>query len=265
MFDDARHTMIMSEDGSYTAYSKEYNEHYHSTKDGALHESLVKHVYPAFEVMQNKEEIYILDICFGLGLNTLSTLYYHKKNNLTSKLFIYSPELDASLVHSLKNFIYPAEFDSFKHIIKELAEKGIYEDDSWHVEIFLGDAREYIRTFPHAMFDIVYQDAFSPSSNPILWTQEYFGDIRKIMKEEGILTTYSIALPIRLALYENGFYIYLHSAEEARKSTVASLQKLSTSQYVDMEHKISCNPHAKPLRDAIILSYDDSSRNKHHL
>lgn len=47
MFNDEFHEMILSEDGSYTAYSNEYKEHYHSTKDGALHESLVKYVNPS--------------------------------------------------------------------------------------------------------------------------------------------------------------------------------------------------------------------------
>ena len=71
--------MVLSEDGSFTAYSKEYDEHYHSTKDGALNESILKHVLPAFKIKKNLEEINILDICFGLGFNTLATLYYHKK------------------------------------------------------------------------------------------------------------------------------------------------------------------------------------------
>lgn len=248
MFNDALHTMTLSEDGSYTAYSKEYEEHYHSTKDGALHESFVKHVIPAFKIKQHQEEINILDICYGLGFNTLATLYYAKKNNITSKINIYSPELDSALVKSLTNFTYPKEFEEFKHIILELSEKGVYSDDSWHVEIFLGDAREYIKKF-YNRFDIVYQDAFSPSTNPILWTKEYFSDIAKSLKKEGVLTTYSISLPTRLALYENGFNIYLYSAENARKSTLASLSVLDNLEAVDMEHKIFCNPHAKSLRD----------------
>ena len=249
MFNDALHTMTLSEDGSYTAYSKEYEEHYHSTKDGALHESLVKHVIPAFKIKQHQEEINILDICYGLGFNTLATLYYAKKNSITSKINIYSPELDSALVKSLKNFTYPKEFEEFKHIIWELSENGVYSDESWHVEIFLGDAREYVKEFPHATFDIVYQDAFSPSTNPILWTQEYFSDIAKSIKKEGVLSTYSISLPTRLALYENGFNIYLYSAENARKSTLASLSFLDDLEVVDMQHKIKCNPHAKSLRD----------------
>lgn len=260
MFDDAFHTMTLSEDGSYTAYSKEYDEHYHSTKDGALHESLVKHVIPAFKLKQHQAEINILDICYGLGFNTLATLYYAKKNNITSKINIYSPELDATLVKSLTNFTYPKEFEEFKNIIWELSENRVYSDESWHVEIFLGDAREYVRKFAHVpersdkcpwgtKFDIVYQDAFSPSTNPILWTKEYFSDIAKSLKKEGVLTTYSISLPTRLALYENGFNIYLYSAENARKSTLASLSVLDDLEVVDMEHKILCNPHAKSLRD----------------
>jgi len=249
MFNNDLHSMVLSDDGSYTAYSKEYDEHYHSTKDGALYESLVKHINPAFEIQQNKDEINILDICYGLGFNTLATLYYHKKNNLSSKLNIYSPELDSMLVKSLKDFIYPSEFDDFKHIILKLSEDGIYDDDFFHIEVFLGDAREYIKRFDKEKFDIVYQDAFSPKVNPILWTQEYFSDIKNIIKVDGILTTYSISLPTRLALYENGFNIYLNSGDGFRNSTVASLNSLEKFKQVDMPHKISCNPDVEPFRD----------------
>ncbi len=253
MFDDTLHTMTLSEDGSYTAYSKEYGEHYHSTKDGALHESLVKHVEPAFKLKQSQEEITILDICFGLGFNTLATLYYCKKNKITSKINIYSPELDASLIHSLQNFSYPKEFEELQEIISELSEHGIYDNRIWHIELFLGDARKYIKTFANEKFDIVYQDAFSPATNPILWTKEYFKDIKNIIKKDGILTTYSIALRIRLALYENEFIIYLNQGKNFRDATVASLSNLEQFSLIDMQHKIFCNPNIKSLSDMQIL------------
>jgi len=249
VFNDELHEMVLSEDGSYTAYSKEYGEHYHSTKDGALYESLVKHVELAFKVKGVQEEINILDICFGLGFNSLATIYYHKKNALTSKLNIFSPELDASLVRSLLNFNYPKEFDDILHIIINLVKNGVYDEENLHIELFLGDAREYLKRFPKEKFDIVYQDAFSPSANPVLWSKEYFGDIKSIIKKDGILTTYSIALPVRLALYENGFKIYINQGEGFRDATVASLSPLNGFVGVDMEHKIKCNPNALSLRD----------------
>ncbi|MDQ7044635.1 MAG: MnmC family methyltransferase [Sulfurimonas sp.] len=214
-----------------------------------MHESLVKHVIPALQMKKKQKEIYILDICFGLGFNTLATLLYAQENNITSKINIYSPELDARLVKSLNDFTYPKEFDCFKNIIEILVKDGIYDDDSFHIEVFVGDAREYILKFEQEKFDVVYQDAFSPSSNPMLWTQEYFKDIASIIKKDGILTTYSIALATRLALHENDFYIYVNKGENYRDATLASLSKIQALKEVDVAHKISCNPDAASLRD----------------
>ena len=239
---------IQSEDGSYTAYSALFKEHYHSTKDGALKESLLKHVQPAFELQKGKNELHILDICFGLGLNTLATLYYYQAHAPNTKLYIYSPEFDTKLIESLPQFHYPKEFKCYTHIIKALTTKHFYKDEKIHIELFLGDAREYIKYF-HNRFDIVYQDAFSPANNPLLWTKEYFADIEQAIKEDGILTTYSTALKTRLALHVNGFYVYLAEAKGVRNFTLASKKLLPTLQKVDMSHKIRCNPDVKPLSD----------------
>jgi len=247
-FNTDLHTMTKSADGSYTAYSKEYDEHYHSTKDGALNESLYKHVYPAFKIKKDFQELNILDICFGLGFNTLATIYYLKQTSSTCRANIYSPELDEDLINSLKDFSFPAEFEDIKHIIFTLIQDGVYSDTSLHVELFLGDAREYIKKFDD-FFDVVYQDAFSPSTNPILWTKEYFADIKKACKSDAVITTYSTSLPTRLAMYENGYNLYINSGENFRKATVASLVELDEFELVNMKHKISCNPDTKPLRD----------------
>jgi tRNA U34 5-methylaminomethyl-2-thiouridine-forming methyltransferase MnmC len=247
-FNTPNHQLTLSDDGSYTAYSKEYDEHYHSTQDGALKESLLKHVVPAIEHFKDRDELYILDICYGLGFNTLATLYYVQKQKLKVKLHIYSPELDAELVASLPSFTYPQEFESFREIIEKLSSEGSYSDDNFSIELFVGDAREYIKRF-EKRFDIVYQDAFSPSVNPILWTKEYFSDIKRSMRDDALLTTYSIALATRLALYENDFLIYLNRGEGFRDATLASLKEIKEYKQVDMLHKINCNPNAEPLRD----------------
>ena len=247
-FDDALHSMTLSQDGSFTAYSKEYDEHYHSTRDGALHESLTKHILPGYAHVKNKREVNILDICYGLGFNTLATVLHYKKYAPQMKVNIYSPELDCSLVKSLVNFKYPPEFEILREMIEALSIKGIYEDENFHIELFLGDARTYIKRFENK-FDIVYQDAFSPSTNPVLWTKEYFDDIKKTMKQDAILTTYSIALKTRLALYVNGFNIYINSGKNYRDATIASLIEFKGLERVDMEHKISCNPNVEPLSD----------------
>ena len=247
-FNTSKHTLVESEDGSFTAYSSEFKEHYHSTKDGALHESLYKHVIPAFAHHQNRDELTILDICFGLGFNTLATLYYMRENNIKKKVKIFSPEFDGDLINSLREFTYPDIFKEFLPIIEALSREHIYKDEAIYIELYIGDAREYLSTCSKR-FDIVYQDAFSPSTNPLLWTKEYFSDISRLIKDDGILTTYSMALKTRIALYENGFKLYVNSGEGYRDATLASKEELQGYQVVDVEHKMNCNKEIRSLRD----------------
>ena len=223
-----------SADGSYTLYSKEYDECYHSLKDGAFREALYKHVEPAFS-LQSKSHLRILDICFGLGINTLATIYYLlEKQDRVSSVEIFSPELDTDLIKQLRSFSYPPQLERYRYILEYLIENGMYRSENITIELFFGDARAYIKGL--GGIDVVYQDPFSPKKNPTLWTVEYFKDIAKIMDKEGILTTYSIATPVRLALYEAGFSVYEKELEGVKKITVAAFKKLPLKK-VDMELK----------------------------
>jgi len=238
---------IVTKDGSSTLYSNKYEQHFHSLEDGAIFETLQKHIIPALSYHKNKKELNILDICFGLGYNTFTTVYYVLKNNLDIKLNIYSPELDKQLVENLIEFEYPKEFESIKNIIKEVVTNGYYNDDKFCIEICFGDARDYIKTLKN--IDIVYQDAFSSDVNKELWTLEYFGTIKNILSSDAIITTYSIATPIRLGMSENGLYIYERLLPNRRKSTLAFTKKQDIDGFVDMELKKQRNPKAKPLVD----------------
>lgn len=239
---------VQSEDGSYTAYSAEYDEHYHSTKDGALNESLKKHIEPAFTLHRGKDQLRIIDICFGLGFNTLLSLYYRDTYYPDTTLEIYSPELDGELVASLVDFPYPEIFEPYRNIITDLSCEGGYEDERTQITVEITDARKGILEL-EGRWDIWYQDAFSPGVNPVLWTKEFFADAARLLGQEGIMSTYSTALATRLALYENGFGIYLNKGEGYRNATIASRRDLENFEKVDMEHKLRCNPDARSLRD----------------
>jgi len=241
--------LIQTSDGSYTLYSEQFDQNFHSTKAGALNEALIKHVVPALTYHSNKYELNILDICFGIGYNTLATLYYAKKNNLTIKFNIYSPEFDLELLNSLKDFQYPKEFDEYKDIINQLSTKLSYKDENLNIEIFNGDAREYIKTLNN--IDIVYQDAFSSDVNKSLWTKEYFKDIAKTLNNDAIITTYSIATPVRLSMWENGIEIYEYKKGDTDRSTIGLNKKNIDPKYkyIDMVLKQQRNKTATALVD----------------
>lgn len=246
---------ITTNDGTYTMYSKEFKQHYHSLKEGALNEALCKHVIPSLNYHKNKKELSILDICYGLGYNSLATLFYIYSNNLNIKVNIYSPEFDKELLKSLNNFDYPKEFECLKEIIKQLSYNLNYEDKNCKITIYNGDARIYLDILKQReqKFDIVYQDPFSSSVNKLLWTKEYFKQIKYLLEKDAIITTYSIATPIRLSIYLNDLDIYEYKPDNSNRITIAlNRDKLYLNdryKYIDMELKQQRNKTAVALSD----------------
>lgn len=240
--------IIKTIDGSNTLYSEKYNQHFHDIKTGAITEALNKHIIPAFAYHQNKKSLKILDICFGLGYNTFSTIFYILQNNLNINIEIFTPELDKDLIDSLITFEYPKEFNPLKNIISELLKNHSYQDENIKIKLFIGDAREYINSLKN--IDIVYQDAFSSEVNKELWSVEYFKDIYNVTSNDAIMTTYSIATNVRLSMYEAGFEIYEINPTGNRKQTAALKQKVDIeAKYIDMELKKQRNQDAVAIYD----------------
>ena len=242
---------IKTSDGSNTLYSSKYNQNFHSKNDGALNEALTKYVIPTFSIFKNNTSLNILDICFGIGYNTFATILYLLENNIQTKINFYSVELDLELISSLKNFNYPKEFDKIKHIIETVSTKHYYKDEQFTIELYIGDAREYIKNLTN--IEIVYQDPFSSDVNKELWTKEYFFDISQALSSTAIITTYSIATPVRLSMYENNLNILEYKYNQKRRITIASNFIIQNSSLnlkpIDMNKKKKNNPLAKSLRD----------------
>lgn len=246
---DNINSVVSTKDGSNTLFSSRYNQHYHNPDDGAINETLSKHILPTFKFHENKKELRILDICFGIGYNTFTTLYYIIKHNLDIKVSIYSPELDGNLVKSLENFDFPKEFEEIKHIIIEVSKTLRYEDENIKIEVNIGNAREYIKTLEKESFDIVYQDAFSSDVNTELWTKEYFDDIYKLCKDDCVMSSYSVATPIRLSMNEALFYIYEYRPVKRKITLATKAKKDILGKYIDMDLKRERNKDAKAIYD----------------
>lgn len=239
--------LIKTEDGSNTLFSKKYNQPFHDLKTGAIKESLTKHVIPAFTFHKQKKHLRILDICFGIGYNTLSTLYYILKNNLNISIEIFSPEFDFTLIKSLKDFDYPEEFNEIKPIIEQLSNTLKYHSQNISITICIGDARQYIKKIEN--IDIVYQDAFSAEVNKELWTVQYFTDIYNLCNNKAVVTTYAVSTNIRLSMNEAGFEIYEIRPVKKKQTLAFKTKQNIEAKYIDMELKKQRNKEAKAIYD----------------
>lgn len=229
--DELRKYLIKTDDGSYTLSSNNINgksENMH-TMHGAINESIEKFVKPA--KLKGKKEVHILDICSGLGYNAASSIEFLddmtkieidmveiSKETIASALFIDNP---------LKSY----------EIIKEAIEEKFYDEgiigfkfhksrlsDKININIFIDDARNIIKQFQgQKKYDAIFLDPFSPLKSPELYSVDFFSLLKNLLKEDGLILTYTSAAPVRAAM----IFAELHVGEGplfGRKSggTIAS-------------------------------------------
>jgi len=194
-------------DGSLSIFSHDFGETYHSI-NGAINESLHIFIDCGFKCI-DKQEIRILEIGFGTGLNAFLTYLEAQK---LQKIVCYTaielfplPEC----IYELLNYVELIE-PTKALIFKKLHEVAWDEE----VEIEEGFAINKIRTdlvsycFANdKLFDLVYFDAFAPDTQPEMWTHEIFEKIYKTVAAGGILTTYSSKGTVKQNLRNAGFKV----------------------------------------------------------
>ena len=202
--------IIISEDGSHTIELIGKNEQYHSTH-GAIQES--KHVYIQHglaRISQNKQQINILEVGMGTGLNVLLSYQYALKN----QLHINYTAVEA---YPLENEIW-SQLNYAKLIEDENDLSAIYQEihlSEWNKEILLNDQFHLEKVnrpiqeiqLKDNYFDLVYFDAFNPDLEPQLWSAEVFSKLYHSMKTDSLLSTYSTKGIIKRALKSCGFSI----------------------------------------------------------
>jgi chorismate dehydratase len=226
---------VRTADGSLTFLSERYGEPYHSLTAGAFTEAVEKFCKPCMVREKAKSgEVNLLDICFGLGYNSVSFIDEVLKSNPKARVFILSIEKDVSAAKRAIHFDW-GKYSIYKPLLKELFSrmyvfKGfanfIYSDGKVGIRLVVGDVRRVMKRFCRdyrEFFDAVFHDPFSPKVNPEMWTFELFSLVGRFMKGDGILATYSASSSVRKALLMAGFGVREGVAIGRRsRSTIAS-------------------------------------------
>ena len=219
---------IITDDGSVTFFSKDWKEHYH-TKAGARLEAEKKFVEPSGLASKlQTSNLKLLDVCFGLGNNSLAALCAQRRTGFqpvcprtaaeppqTGKmpvlhsLDITALEMDKRIVRAAAENFQTLETDplNWKSVLSELLHSGQSSIVNHQLKIQWGDARYLIQNIEDKIFDFIFHDPFSSQHCPELWTVEFFKQLHRVMKPDGVLLTYSSAAPVRGAMREAGFFI----------------------------------------------------------
>lgn len=195
----------ITEDGSHTLYVREIDECYHSTH-GSVQEAQLIFIDYGFRPCQ-KEEINILEIGFGTGLNAFLTLLEIEKS--VKKVNYTGLELFPVDVDKAISLNYSEKIDSEKRAEFEklhLSDWNIWNEISPNFRIKKIDA-DFTNYIFEDKYDVIYFDAFSPEKQPEMWTEKMFRKLYLCSNEKAILTTYSCKGEVKRALKTAGFNI----------------------------------------------------------
>jgi tRNA U34 5-methylaminomethyl-2-thiouridine-forming methyltransferase MnmC len=239
--------LIKTEDGTLSLYSDEYGQAMHSVS-GAYNEALYKHVYPSKILENNSNDLYVLDIGFGLGYNILALVLEFLKKKSNQKLHVYSLEKDFSFLSGVNMISFNDERDIIFSNIKKSFTGEESDFGNYSIQVQFGDARKTVTSFNNNYFDAVFHDPFSPSKNPELWSMEFFNELFRIMKTGAVLTTYSSAIQIRNAMLQAGFLLGRGPAVgKKREGTLASkcdnIPLLSTEDISKLMSDVKSTPY----------------------
>lgn len=194
-----------SNDGSSTVYNVDLDETYHSVH-GAIQEA--EHVFIEAglkKTLNTTSDISILEIGFGTGLNALLTVN-EIANKPTIKIDYTGIEKYPVSSEMWKSVNYPSILGGREHFTK------MHESDWQKAQIVISEnflltkRTDDILTFKETgKFDVIYFDAFSPTSQPELWCVEVFQNMYNSLKTGGILVTYCAKGQVRRDFQSVGF------------------------------------------------------------
>jgi len=214
-------------------YAAEYDETFHPVI-GPVAEAealYVRQLRLAERVRDCTEDFVIWDVGLGAAANVLTVL--RAASNHEGRLSIVS--FDCTLEPLRFGLQHAAELGYFggfeEPVQKLLRDRRVTFDHrasriDWSARVadfpqFIGSAEAEQLARPHA----ILFDAFSPATNPAMWTQPLFARIYQLLDPQRAcaLPTYSRSTMLRVSLLLAGFYVGVgHATGEKEETTIAA-------------------------------------------
>lgn len=199
--------IIITQDGSHSLIAHQFGVSYHS-RYGAIQES--RHVFLDAGLMgflPRQQEIRILEIGLGTGLNALLTYLLAQKYNTT----VYYEAIEAhplplDQAHQLN---YPGQLETDPALFMQIHELP------WNSWQELAPAFHLLKrhenllqaAFPSNHFQVIYFDAFAPTAQPELWEFPILEKLFASLVPGGVLVTYCAKGGFKRDLKRSGFLV----------------------------------------------------------
>ncbi len=249
----AEFTPQATKDGSYTFYSDEFQEAFHSAR-GAKQEAENKYIKPCLipEISQQQSTIRILDICYGLGYNSAAAIEAIWGINPQCNIELVGLEISADVPRAAVKYQLLNQWRSpVPQLLTQLANTSEVRGKFIQGKLVLGDARQTIDSIAlDWQADAIFLDPFSPPKCPQLWTVEFIELVARRLTPTGRLATYSCAAAVRTALSLAGLYFgSIVLGDRQSPGTIASFEYKNIPKLRISEREHLKTRAAVPYRD----------------
>jgi tRNA U34 5-methylaminomethyl-2-thiouridine-forming methyltransferase MnmC len=197
----------LSGDGSHTVVSKIFEDVTYHSRHGAIAESNIVFIDAGlkYHFEKGKDNISIFEMGFGTGLNALLSFLWSKENKI---------RIDYQTVEA-----YPIDATVFNNLnyTDILGERQVFESfhnldwNQSHIITELFNFKKHLSLIEDLSldkcFDVVFYDAFAPSSQPYLWELPILNKMYQILNDGGVLVSYCAQGAFKRNLKSCGFTI----------------------------------------------------------
>lgn len=186
--------IVRTEDGSNTIYNSEVGENYHS-RHGALQES--RHVFlrsglEYFLSINNTNNVSILEIGFGTGLNFLLSADYCIPQNITldyTGIEAYPVPESMIAQTGYDEYVSPAIWEQFISSYPYSLQHPVNLNKNCKLQIANCKLNDFAS---ERQYDIIYFDAFAVAYQPEMWDEAAITHTLQFLKPGGVFVTYAI-------------------------------------------------------------------------
>lgn len=197
-----------TQDGSHSIFSEQHGVSYHS-KYGAIQES--RHVFieaGLYYKMPGREEVSILEIGLGTGLNAFMTGLEAERREIQIN-YVAAEAFPISLDEA-QELNYPEQLQVPDWRDRFLNIHAFNWAETHQLSPYFKFCKLH-RSFEDlafdAAFDIIYFDAFAPGAQPELWEPPVMQIMYRALRPGGVLTTYCAKGSVKRTMRSLGFEV----------------------------------------------------------
>lgn len=228
-----RYQIVQLANGAYSLRSEAYGETFHPVigPEAEAKALYVDQLGLVERVRSASEEFVVWDVGLGAAANPLTFLNAIRHQSATVRIVSFDYTIEPLTV-ALQNGKLLNYLQGWEAALQSLAQNGSHSFECGglrvHWEFHRGDFPFFLKTSipkrlakPHAIF----YDAFSPRTNPAMWTLEVFTGLFRLLDPDRpcVMPTYSRSTMLRVTLLLAGFYVGRgHATGEKEETTIAT-------------------------------------------